>query len=490
MTTSPPVVLQGAQVPRVRNVPPFVSSAGTEAVDLAAQVGLVLDPWQQVALNWALGETKDGRWSAFEVGLIVPRQNGKGAVLEARELAGLFLFGENLILHSAHEFKTAQEAFLRVRQWVDNTDWLRKRVARIRTSHGDEGIELKSGARLRFVARSGGSGRGFSGDTIILDEAFNLPASAMAALLPTLSARPNPQLWYTSSAGMDASEQLRRVRDRGVKGDDKSLCYMEWSADPKCDFDDREAWALANPAMGGRISEEFIERERAAMPELEFGRERLGIWDDPKSQAVLDVDVWAAEADPLSEVLDPVAFAVDVTPDREWASIALAGRRRDGKTHAEVVERRRGTGWVVDRLQELRDRWKPAAIAVDVGASAGALVPRLEESGVEVLKIGTRDYGQACGGFFDLVMNGEDDGRGGVRRNFVHLDQPQLNDAVEAARKRPMGTEGAWAWHRRDSTDISPLVAVTLATYAFARSRAVVAEKPGPDISHVMYGFN
>ena len=33
------------------------------------------------------------------MGLICSRQNGKGALLEARELAGLFLLGEELILH-------------------------------------------------------------------------------------------------------------------------------------------------------------------------------------------------------------------------------------------------------------------------------------------------------------------------------------------------------------------------------------------------------
>jgi hypothetical protein len=39
-----------------------------------------------------------------DVGLVVPRQNGKGTILEARELAGLFLFGES-ILHTSHEFR-------------------------------------------------------------------------------------------------------------------------------------------------------------------------------------------------------------------------------------------------------------------------------------------------------------------------------------------------------------------------------------------------
>ena len=54
----------------------------------------------------------------------------------------LFLFGAQLVIHTAHEFKTAQEAFRRVLFWVENNDWLRKKVARVRTSHGEEGIEL------------------------------------------------------------------------------------------------------------------------------------------------------------------------------------------------------------------------------------------------------------------------------------------------------------------------------------------------------------
>ncbi|MGY4986484.1 hypothetical protein [Streptomyces nigrescens] len=61
------------------------------------------------------------RWAAFEVGLVVSRQNGKGSLLEARELAGLFLFGERLIIHSAHQFDTSKEAFERILMLVENT---------------------------------------------------------------------------------------------------------------------------------------------------------------------------------------------------------------------------------------------------------------------------------------------------------------------------------------------------------------------------------
>ena len=73
--------------------------------------GLFLDDWQQFVLRHALGERADGKWAAQTVGLTVGRQNGKGSILEARELAGLFLLGEQLIIHTAHLQKTATQHF-------------------------------------------------------------------------------------------------------------------------------------------------------------------------------------------------------------------------------------------------------------------------------------------------------------------------------------------------------------------------------------------
>ncbi len=73
MTISPPSVHVGAQRPRLLSVPACVSSAGREAVEIAASAGLVLDPWQEFVLEQSLGEKSDGNWSAFEVGLVVSR---------------------------------------------------------------------------------------------------------------------------------------------------------------------------------------------------------------------------------------------------------------------------------------------------------------------------------------------------------------------------------------------------------------------------------
>ncbi|MFD4858941.1 hypothetical protein [Streptomyces atratus] len=172
---APDTPLYGSQTPRILTVPKScLSSSGQEAVELAALAGLKLDPWQQFVLDKGLGERPDGQWSAFEVAVNVPRQNGKGGVIEARELAGLFLLGEKLILHSAHEFKTSIVAFRRIEQLIMGCPDLRKRVLRVRKTTGEEAIELVTGQVLRFLARSGGSGRGFTGDCNVLDEAVIL----------------------------------------------------------------------------------------------------------------------------------------------------------------------------------------------------------------------------------------------------------------------------------------------------------------------------
>ena len=446
LTTSPPGALLGVQQPRVSSVPESISTDGQEAVELAASAGLFLDPWQRTVLDLSLGYRPDGRWSAFEVGLLVPRQNGKGSILEARELAGLFLFGESLILHSAHEFKTAAEAFRRLLTLVEGSDDLRRKVKRVRSSHGEEGIELLTGQRIRFVARTTGSGRGFTGDCVILDEAYALTDTMIAALLPTLSARRNPQVWYTSSAGMVTSTVLANVRKRGLEGSDPRLCYLEWSADPDADLDSPEALAQANPGLGIRLSEEFSLVERGSMSPEGYARERLGLFSD-SVERVIPLGVWRGICGDVAP--SPKVFAVDINPERSWASIAAA----DDKS-VELVDHRSGTGWLHDRIVELSKKYQ-APFAIDVAGPAGTFIEALEKAGVAVRKFEARQYVYACQSFYDRCMQGTVR----VRSNT------DLDEACAGATQRTAGD--GWAWARRnDQTVISPLVAVTLAAAA------------------------
>lgn len=458
--------------PRVWTAPPRAGSLGHKAIELAGEAGLELDDWQQWQLQEALGVRPNGRWSAFEVGLCVPRQDGKGSILEARELGGLFLpeMYERLQTHTAHEFKTSQEHFLRIATLIDGLPARYKRqVAQIREAHGSEAIEMRDGRRLRFLARSGGSGRGFSGDLVVLDEAMILPAGSLGALFPTMAARENvtvggPQVWYAGTAGLgdDRSEVFARVRDRGLVGAAR-LFYSEWSAGEHddhaaqdVDLDDKAEWWRSNPAMYGskpRISEEFIESERGALPDEQFARERLCIWGGAGAQKPIDPDKWAALGDPKSQPASAIALAVDMPPEGKRASIARAGLRKDGKAHVEV-DTRSGTSWAVARLAELSKK-RNAVVVVDGASRAAALIAPLTEAGAHVVVYSTRQLTTACSSFVTKVDE----------NTLRHAAQPELAIAVDAARRRKVGD--AWAWHRRDtSADISPLVAATLAVEA------------------------
>lgn len=365
---------------------------------------------------------------------------------------GCYLVGEGFtVTHN-----TASEAFLRVKTLIDSSDWLTRKVARMRTSHGEEGIELLDGSRLRFVARSTGSGRGFTADCLILDEAYNLGASEMAALLPTLGARPNPQVWYTSSAGMHQSDQLRAVRIRGRRGEQGKLRYFEWSCPEDCDLDDPANWAMANPTMGYRIGQDFIASERKALPDEAFARERLGIWAEDNQQTVIDLKLWAGCTDSESKPDGKVSFAIDAKPDRSTAAIASSGRRSDGLLHTKIVDHRPGMGWIVERLAQLNERYKPVAVLLDPAGPAGSLLADLAEVGIEPHLVSAREMGQACGAFHTDVVNDQ----------LRHVGQDTLTQALRQATTRNLGD--AWAWDRRHGRgDISPLVAATLACHGF-----------------------
>src|SRR5699024_7506843 len=152
--------------------------------------------------------------------------------------------------------------------------------------------------------------RGFSADCLLFDEAQVLTDETWAAVLPTTSARPNPQLWLTGTPPLDDhdGEVFTRFRKAALDAADKSLCWMEWSAEHGDDLDDPAVWAKANPGLGIRIREDAISSERASMSDDTFQRERLGIWNRVENQGVIPVESWQAcrigEGEPVAEFDD------------------------------------------------------------------------------------------------------------------------------------------------------------------------------------------
>jgi hypothetical protein len=455
-----------------------------------AQVGRALDPWQAGIVIDMFGRTADGLWAAFEVCVLVARQNGKGLIAEAQELAALFLLKEPVTLHSAHEFKTSTVHFRRLVEVIDANDWLRRRVKAISRSKGDEGIELTrqaGGAMLKFVARTGGSGRGFTAGRLIFDEAYALTAAQYAAQTPTMATLDNPQVTYTSTppdeetGPMPEDAMLPSVRRRGMAGDPR-MAYYEWSPAPGDDPADPAVHAACNPGTTvNRVKMPFLASQLRAFTEAgkpeKFATEHLGQWPDEAGPqwSVVTEEQWLAALDAESTIRGPRVFSVDSAPDRSWTCISVAGKRADGDLHGEVIELRPGMDWAPGRLAELVKRWRPPVVSLVGTGQAYALHPDIVREVTELgmyevvteVKVMTNREVVAAHG---LAVNGltATDGRRVRIRPGPHGEV--LAEAVKGGVSRDIGEGKAWD-RAAASVNLCPVICVTNALHTFASAK-------------------
>jgi phage terminase large subunit-like protein len=277
-------------------------------------------------------------------------------------------------------------------------------------------------------------------------------------VLPALSARPNPQVWYFSSAPHFDSEFLHSLLKRAESDDPGSLFLRAWENDTETRPDDMDACRRANPALGIRIDESHVANERRTLcstPEgvAEFQRERMGIREGGDGSAgVISAAKWAELAIEVPKRVDMVAYGLAVAPDGSWSSVGSAGRLGGRDLYIDNIEFAAGTAWVQEFIEGLHER-KRQPIRIDPADAAGAFIRPLREAGVEVIEVGGREYQQACGEVLSAVQDAR----------IRHIDQICLTKSAAAAGRRDVGMEGGWVWARTGGVDISPLKAATLA---------------------------
>lgn len=449
---------------------------GDIAAKVGADLGLPPDDEQRWMLDTIYAESAPDRPACFEFAVISPRQNIKTSTLMVAALADLLVFGVERHLWTAHHGDTLGGTFADAKAWLNSNSEYAEQVT-FYEGHQDMSIvHTDSGRVLDFQSRTGKAGRGLTGVArITLDEALYLEPKHVGAIYPTMLTRPGAQVRIGSSAGLITSDQLRRIRDRGRGGKDKRLGYVEYGAERRacerdncphtvgiegCALDDRELWWQANCALWqGRITEESLADQRAAMPPGEFAREFLSWWDDPvgSKSSGIDPHDWRDCGDADSRRVGAVAMGIAQTPDRSTVSIAVAGRREDGRYHVELIEHRRATTtWVPQRVAELQQRHQPLAVMFDPMAAEAGLVSDLEAAGAEVTPAKVGDLAAATGRLYDLV-----------KANLLrHLGvQHDLNAAVDSAGTRDL-PRGGWMWKQVGEAPIEPLRAVTLALSA------------------------
>ncbi|WP_226925364.1 ATP-binding protein [Georgenia thermotolerans] len=408
----------------------------------------------------------------------MPRQNGKNGILEVVELFKIVVLGRK-VLHTAHEVKTARKAFLRLKSFFENErkyPELAALVQDIRQTNGQEAIVLTNGGSVEFVARSRGSGRGFTVDDLVLDEAQELSDEQLEALLPTTSAAPSgdPQIIMTGTPPPPHADgaPFKRMRASGVEGKDKRLSWHEWSPERVPDPSDRdgllEAAAETNPALGLRLQMQVVEDELAQMSFAGFMRERCGAWDSDALGGVIDFPRWLGLAIPAEGAPSDGAraYAVKFSADGERVGVAVGVQVEGAPCHVEALGVRPASDGVAGLVAWLAERARSAAvILVDGKAGAGDMVASLLAAGVpkrRVRLVSTDEAITAHAGFLRAINEGD----------LTHLAQPGLDSQVRVAGKRKIGNAGGWGWQSvTPGADVTALDAVTLARHGAATAK-------------------
>jgi hypothetical protein len=382
----------GNQLPRLRVEPEWADTDGQDAAELMEVYANSLFPWQRLVLDCWLAKDAHGEYITTSAGLSSPRQNGKNACIEARELFGMTVNADR-ILHTAHETKTCRKSFYRLEALFtdDRYPELKAMVKDIRYTNGEEGITLKNGARIEFATRTRSAARGFDGvSLIVFDEAQELTDDQLDSIMATMaaSATGNRQLIYTGTPPYPKcpGTVFSRIRNNSLTKPRPKDAWHEWSVagDNVDDINTENValWYEANPSLGFLLSEEYTSTEFAQQSKDGFARERLGWWVPAlqhKEDLALDPAAWEAckseAGKPEGKTAYGIKFSFDgsevalsgavIPPDGSPARISLIARKPTGA----------GTQWLADWLNERYS--KASCVVIDGRNGVDVLVEKI-----------------------------------------------------------------------------------------------------------------
>lgn len=421
-------------------------------------------PWQRFVADVG-GEYDPETGIPFyrEVMVTVPRQHGKTTLFLAWQIDRSVNWGspQRMVF-------TAQDGVAARQKWVDELFPLIEqspieRLVKNKTrSAADTSIQWKTGSIIRVASSSASTGHSKTLHGAVLDEIWeDVDDRREQGLRPAMITIPDAQVLICSTAGTPASTVYNRKVTAGriAVGEDpgRGVAYFEWSAPDDWDPNDEESYFGFMPALcpdppcrcdpdgswRHTITMDAVRSERDALEAPEF-RRAYGNRPSGSGDLIIPQDVWRRVCDETAVPEGPRRFGVDVAVDSASAAIAVyAGGV------IELVEHRPGTGWVVDRCNELTAR-HGGTVALDFGGPAGVLADSINSC----QKMNGREVIQACGALYDAIVD--------LPPRVKFRSDPAFDDAVEGAVKKHVSDN--WVWSRKASlNDVTPLMAATLA---------------------------
>ncbi len=483
--------------PRIEAVPryhtprnPNRETTGGRKAAISAKLGQPFMPWQRdLADVWGEIDPATGTPWYREMLLIVLRQAGKTTFGRA-DLTDTCLYTRDaLVRYTAQTRQMAASRLERdfykpinaspLRLFLDpRVGTPRKGTPGLSKKTGDEHIQFVSGAQWQIDSVKEASGHGPSLNKGCIDEAFaHADGRVEAAMQPAMISIPSAQLLVMSAAGTTASTYLADKREAAIARYEAALTrgpmgpsmgrtlFVEYSAPKNVDRDDPAVWQRTHPSIGHTIRLEDVATAHESMsssPE-EFDRAYLGWWPGPKKlpSIVPDASWKDCAVDPELAWDGEPLWSVDVAPDRDFAAVGMTARGAlPGRVYGEVVKHYTGeaaTRTIVADMVVLRRRFGGNVVALDGSGAANSLVRALEGEGFEIRRLTGREKVDACGDWFDSVMDG----------TFAHVNDGVLNLALSGAKKRTVADGGFMFMRNTSQQDITPLYAVTIGRFAW-----------------------
>lgn len=422
-------------------------------------------PWQRQVANVANEiDPATGEWAYQTIIVEVQRQAGKTTLTGSNGCHRCLTGQDRGVWYTAQRRQDARDNFMALVKRVKRSP-LKPPLVKIRESNGSEGITFPTGSEYRVFAPTEDALHGKATHMVTIDEAWAIDElrgdELVQAIVPTFATTPG-QLWIISAAGNHKSQWFRGMVDTGrlmvEAGRRDTVAYFGWGIADDVDPGDLAALALAHPGWGYTLRPAGLLAAAATMKPHEFARAYGSRWTGAADRAIPAL-LWAGAQD----VVTPIptgrarwALGMDVALDGEDAALVIAWRDSAGIAHVELVDVGPGTAWLTQRQIDLVLAHDPLALAYDQFGPAVAAADVGRRAGLEYMSTGTDEYTAACAGFLAELVAG----------TLKYRPHPALDAAAAAAAKRLVGDR--WVWGRRaSSATIAPLVAATIALWAF-----------------------
>lgn len=453
---------------------PGSRTLGGKYAKIATAMGRRPHEWQQRAADVIYELDDNGRFRYRNVYVSVPRQCGKTVMAMGLGMTRMMLQADAKVWYTAQTGQAARERWLK--ECATPVSNRLGPIAEVRKGAGDTRMWLPHNfSEFRPMPPNAEYLHGEQSDLVMADEAWvhddASGAALMQAVAPTFQSRAGTklgvQMMKFSTMGTAESTWWHQGLAEAIEGQPKT-CVIDYGIPDDAEPDDVEMAIACHPLGHVPAIADFIREQANEMKGGEFAR-AFGNRATASRERVIPLDAWQAALSlaPIPAEA-PVCFGAAIDIDRTETVIAACAVV-DDTPMLEIVDRRPGTSWAADRLEQLvLDHGAPPPVIDPVGPS-GTLHDEMVGRGLDVPPFTVRDLTRASANLLDRITHTDTQG---VLDPTVRIRPDDgLEAAAEAAATRKVGD--SWAWQRTPQGSIASLEAATLALHA-------AAHKPTP----------